>query len=149
MITAPAVVLLLGLAACGGNQADDTDSTGTDDVGEAAGACLAGSDDCDDIPTGTGGPESNPDGSVDVDAAVTAGIQGPFLISGFYLKDDSGERICSSLMESFPPQCGGTSLSLRRASEADLQVTSSGGVTWSESPLTFEGEIDGDAFVAR
>lgn len=149
MITVPAAVLLLAMAACGDDGTGGATGSASGGAGAAAGACLAGAEDCDDIPTGTGGPQSGPDGSVDVAAAVEAGIQGPFLISGYYLKDPSGERLCATLRESFPPQCGEPSLPLRLTREADRQVTTEGDVEWTESPATFEGEIVDGTFVER
>lgn len=159
--TATALALLL-LTACGaadtaGAGAGDggtTPSTATggrspaDDSRDAAAVCLEGASGCDDAPTGTGGPESGPDGSVPVADAVAAEIQGPFLMSGYYLGDGSGARLCESLAESFPPQCGGVSIPLDESgSTVDAPTTTEGDVTWTDAPVAVEGEIVDGVFV--
>lgn len=147
----PALLLLPLLTACGADGPDPaaTDPPATDAAGGgAASACLEGAADCDDIPTGTGGPQSGADGSVPVGEAVAAGIQGPFLMSGYYVADADGAQLCELLAESFPPQCGGTSIRLDPADvPAGATTTSEGEVTWSEEPISVEGQIDGDVFV--
>ena len=136
------VLLGLALTACGADPGDA--------AGGAAGACLKGATVCADIPTGTGGVTSGPDGSVSVGDAVAAGIQGPFLISGYLVADDEGARLCEALAESFPPQCGGTSLLLEPAeAPADAVTTTEGDVTWSGEPVLVEGEIVDGTFVVR
>ena len=120
--------------------------------GGAADSCLEGSTGCDDTPSasGTGGVESGPDGSVPVGEAVAAGIQGPFLVSGFLVVDADGARLCEALAESFPPQCGGTSVPLQPAeAPAGAATTTEGDVTWSEQPVLVEGEIVDGVFVVR
>jgi hypothetical protein len=143
----PALLLLPLLTACGADSPDDS-ATDAAAGGGAASACLEGAEDCDDIPTGTGGPQSGADGSVPVGEAVAAGIQGPFLMSGYYVADADGAQLCEALAESFPPQCGGTSIRLDPAdAPAGATTTSEGEVTWSEEPISVEGQIDGDVFV--
>jgi hypothetical protein len=144
----PALLLLL-LTACG---ADASDPAGVDGAGgtdgAVASACLEGAEDCDDIPTGTGGPQSGADGSVPVAEAVAAGIDGPFLMSGFYLAAGDDARLCEALAESFPPQCGGASIRLDPGDVPEgATTTTEGEVTWSEEPISVEGQIDGDVFV--
>lgn len=145
--------LLLCLTACGADAPSDA-STGTvptgsvEGAGGVAGACLEGAADCADMPTGTGGPESGPDGSLPVADAVTAGVDGPFLMSGFYLADGSGTRLCEALAESFPPQCGGASIVLDETGTAvETETVTEGDVTWSEQSTSVEGQIVDDVFV--
>lgn len=144
-------VLLLGLTptACGaeGDTARDQPAAGA-----AADSCLEGSTGCDDTPgaTGTGGVESGADGSVGVADAVAAGIQGPFLLSGFLVVTEADARVCAALLESFPPQCGGTSVVLEPArAPAGAATTTEGAVTWSEQPVLVEGELLDGVFVVR
>lgn len=173
MVTAAALLLL---TACGADDAPSTDRDGPtatvagacepgadecldspvvtlepDDPGSGgpAGACLEGATECADIPTGTGGPESGPDGSLTVADAVTAGVDGPFLMSGYYyLVDGGGARLCEYSEESFPPQCGGASIALDESGTAvDAPTTTEGDVTWSVGIVTVEGEIVDDVFV--
>lgn len=154
-----------GNAATGATATDGTgtDGAGTDGAGTegaatdaaaggAAGSCLEGSADCDDTPgaTGTGGVESGADGSVPLGEAVAAGIQGPFLVSGYLVVDGSGARLCEMLLESLPPQCGGTSLALDPPeAPAGAGTTTEGGVTWSDELVLVEGEIVDGTFVVR
>ena len=162
VLTAAPLVLLLALTACGADTttsaADGADAAAPSvdgssvSAGGAASSCLEGSTGCDDTPgaTGTGGVESAPDGSVPVGDAVAAGVQGPFLISGFLVVDASGARLCEALAESFPPQCGGTSIPLQPAeAPAGSTTTTEGDVTWTDQPLLLEGEIVDGAFVVR
>lgn len=143
-----AALLLLTLTACGAETEADTAAATEAEAGAAGAICLEGSADCEDIPTGTGGVESGADGSVPVADAVAAGIDGGFLMSGFYLADGDGARLCEALAESFPPQCGGASIALEPAEPpAGATTTTEGDVTWSEQPISVEGQIDGDVFV--
>lgn len=113
-------------------------------------ACLRGATECDDFPTGTGGIESNPDGSVPVAGALAAGIQGPFLMSGYIVIDGPQAQLCETPAESFPPQCGGASVDLDwTASGPPDGLVTEGDVSWSEQPTNVEGEIVDGVFVVR
>lgn len=102
------------------------------------------------MPTGTGGPESLPDGSLRVADALDAGVDGPFLMSGFYLADSTGARLCEALAESYPPQCGGASIPLSVDVAAPAEgLSTEGDVTWSEGPVSVEGEIVDGVFAPR
>ena len=146
-----ALPLLLGLSltACGAEAGDDAADA---PAGGPAAACETGTVECDDTPgaTGTGGVQSGADGSVPVGEAVAAGIEGPFLVSGFLVVDGGGARLCEALAESFPPQCGGTSVQLEPAqTPAGAVTTTEGDVTWSDQPVLVEGEIVDGVFVVR
>ncbi len=135
-----------------GTAAGTDDAASGDVAGGAAGICLEGTVDCDDTPsaTGTGGVESGADGSVPVGEAVAAGIQGPFLMSGYLVVDADGARLCEALAESFPPQCGGTAVALDPAeAPAGAVTTTEGDVTWSDEPVLVEGELVDGSFVVR
>ncbi len=116
----------------------------------SAGACLAGDPGCEDIP-GTTGPAASPPGSgaVPVAEAVAAGIDGPFAISGYYVDDGSGPRLCEALAESFPPQCGGANRPLDAGGAVVDGLQTDQAVTWSDRPVEVEGEIVAGTFVAR
>lgn len=80
--------------------------------------------------------------------AVEAGIDGPFLISGFYVSDGEQAQLCEVLAESFPPQCGGTAVVLDQSGTAvAVDTTTEGQVAWSEEPVAVEGRLEGGAFV--
>lgn len=142
--------LALSAAACGDD--DDAAPVGDGTGGGAASTCLEGTVDCVDTPglDGEDGVGSNPDGSVSVADAAANDIQGPFLLSGVYFSDSSGTRLCESILESFPPQCGGATVTIDNSAGVDLgQFTTEGDVTWSDAPIIAEGEfVDGIFVVA-
>lgn len=144
---APLLLAGLGLAlsACG---ADSTGTTAPTTGGDAAGACLSGSENCQDFPTGSGGVTSGPDGSVTVSDAVSSGIDGPFLMSGYWVSDAGGDQLCATLAESFPPQCGLPAIAVQAdTTQVPDGLTREGDVTWSEEPVSIEGEIVDGVFV--
>lgn len=58
----------------------------------------------------TSGPSSDPGAAVDVDALLTAAAakDGQVVrVTGNFLADEGSAQLCSVLMESYPPQCGG------------------------------------------
>lgn len=161
-MTSTAATLLL-LTACGADAGandptpvDTAEAPATSQVdgpsggttGGASGACLEGATTCADFPTGTGGVTSQPDGSVLVEDAVSSGIDGPFLIKGWSVSDDQGARLCASLLESMPPQCGLPSIEFETGG-ADLagDFVTEAGVTWSEEPVSVEGQVVDGVFV--
>jgi len=72
-----------------------------------------------------------------VEDAVGSGIDGPFLIKGWSVSDDQGARLCASLLESMPPQCGLPSIELELGG-ADLagDFVTEADVTWSAEPVS-------------
>ena len=58
----------------------------------------------------TSGPSSDPGAAIDVDAllAAAAAKDGQVVrVTGNFLADEGSAQLCSVLMESYPPQCGG------------------------------------------
>jgi hypothetical protein len=121
-----AAALALGVAACGGS-------------GEA--------------PTDTGSVPSSgapiPGGGLTIDEALASTLPGPLVVKGFVVAPE-GEpvRLCSLLLESYPPQCGGTSLvvvgldlstvdGLVQTAEPDLAQ-----VSWTDAEGSILGEIE-------
>ena len=160
VLTAAPLLLVLGLTGCGAASTGAGTATGAGTsppvpaAGDVAAACAEGAVDCLDATSttapGTGGVSSGADGSVPVGEAVAAGIQGPFLMSGFLVVDGEGARLCEALAESFPPQCGGTAIPLQPAeAPAGATTTTEGDVTWTEQPLLVEGEILDGVFMIR
>ena len=159
-------IVVLAAAACG-------DAGGGDEPAElppAAGACLAGDPDCQDLgplPTGDEEPPLLPgepnDGAADpgvvspldggglgIGDVLASDIDGGFAITGFYFRDDRGLRLCELLAESFPPQCGGAEIPFDDgAGVVDPDdLDSSQGVTWSNLPIVVVGEVVNGVFVA-
>jgi hypothetical protein len=58
----------------------------------------------------TSGPSADPGAAIDVDAllAAAAAKDGQVVrVTGNFLADEGSAQLCSVLMESYPPQCGG------------------------------------------
>lgn len=72
--------------------------------------------------------------------ATARAIDGAFEVRGFFFADDGGARMCETLLESFPPQCGGASLPVGDF-DVDLPLTSEQGVSWTDQVVYLEGEI--------
>jgi hypothetical protein len=149
--------LALAAAACGAGEDDAAGLPVNDgsDTPVAAGACLEGEPDCNDIPGGEptdlpppdDGDDEPPVTVLDVPDAVDA--TGPVTVTGFVV-DVAGEtRLCEALAESFPPQCGGASVtvtSLDQVDPDDLQTE--GDVTWTDYAVTIFGEMVDGTLVA-
>jgi hypothetical protein len=118
-----ALLLLLLAAGCGGADADEAATTPGQAEPPGAG---------DGVRTG-----------VTVDEARAAG--GTQLVRGSLLARDGEVRICSALMESFPPQCAEPSLLVEGLDLGTVTgTTTAEGVTWSEREVQLHGEVDGD-----
>ncbi len=157
-------VLALVLAACGGAETTSElpldagdggglplDAQGGGNGGDGgADTCLVGEPECQDTFPDSGEPAEPPPPGLPIVAVVDSDIDGGFVISGFYFDDGSGVRLCDTLAESFPPQCGGPSIPFDNAAGADVGVLSiEAGVTWSDQPILVEGEVVDGVFVAR
>ncbi len=84
-------------------------------------------------------------GGLTIPEALATDTTGVLAVQGFYLDDGTGPRLCEVLAESYPPQCGGASVSLGDVRDIDLgALQSTGNVTWSDDPVVILGElIDG------
>ena len=161
-----ALALALFAAACGGSE-EQLEEPSAGDTPPAAGACLAGDPNCDDLgplPTGdeplfTGGEPTDGappadagqplvGGGLSVSEVLETQIDGGFAIAGFYFDDGSGPLLCEALAESFPPQCGGASIPIDNSSgiELDGLVTESA-VTWTDQAAVLVGEVVDGVFV--
>ena len=147
----------LVLAACGGADETTADLPVNDNAdvgGPAAGACLVGEEDCNDTPGGEPQvlppPASQGDLAVTLTVAEAANTSGQVIVNGF-LVDVAGEsRLCEVLAESFPPQCGGASITMTSLEQVDPDdLKTEGDVTWTDFPVTVLGEmVDGTLVVA-
>jgi hypothetical protein len=64
------------------------------------------------------------------------------IVAGWYVEDEGDARLCESIMESFPPQCGGRGLQLEGLDPAQLDgVQSDQGVTWAEDEVEVSGTL--------
>ena len=158
------LALVVVAAACGDSgEVDDAE------VPPAAGACLVGDPDCEDLgplPVGDeeppllpGEPDDGADpgvstplvgGGLGIPEVLAGKIDGGFAITGFYFEDDNGLRLCELLAESFPPQCGGAEIPFDNTADVidPDDLDSSQGVTWSSLPVVVVGEVVDGVFVA-
>ena len=151
-------VMKIVLAACGGAATDEElpVDTGADPAPAAAGgACLGDEPDCNDIGVPSDGgelPLPSDDGEVvtggmvaaplTVSEALVSDIGGVIAVQGFLFDDGAGPMLCETLAESFPPQCGGESLSVSGHEEAvDVPIVTEQGVMWTDQSLVLFGEI--------
>jgi hypothetical protein len=122
-------VAVVAAVACSDGDSDDPTATptATADDGAAGGT----------IPSAMGP-------GISVTEAL-ASDQGPLLVNGYLVITPEGARLCEALAESFPPQCGGASLSVDEPDPSALeQVTTEGDVSWTETQVQLLGMVDGD-----
>ncbi len=148
-ITLLIAIAALALAAC--SSPADEGALPPDD-GSAAGdqTCLAGDPNCADDPSnGEGQAPELPAELGDVTIAdLLDEAPGRVTAAGFIVATGDEVRLCEALAESFPPQCGGLSIPLSGYGEAELSgLPTEGDVTWSDFPVTLEGEVVDGVFV--
>ncbi len=123
----------IALGACAGSEPAATDADDVAPLGETA---LAG-------------PSSAVGLGISVAEALTPAIDGPVLVNDFLVASNDEVRLCSLLAESFPPQCGGDSLSVVGLDvTARDDTTSASGVTWTDQIVQVLGSVDGDTLTA-
>lgn len=79
------------------------------------------------------------DGDAPVDATV----------SGFVVWDDNSARLCEVLMESFPPQCGGNSVTITNPEALDVELLQQQSVRWTNGRIQVSGTFDGTQFTLK
>lgn len=90
---AAALVLALAAAGCGGGSSSDP-----------------------------GSPSSAapiPGGGLTVEEALASTLEGPLAVAGYLLEVEGELRLCSAVLESYPPQCGQPSLLVRGQVDRD------------------------------
>jgi hypothetical protein len=78
-----------------------------------------------------------------VDEVVRRRPEGPVVVRGFLLAQ-SGRPVflCHELLESYPPQCGRTSLVVEGIDLKSIPgLQEAGGVLWSAQPVEIEGTM--------
>lgn len=64
------------------------------------------------------------------------------VVEGFLLHRDGTTRLCQSLLESYPPQCGDPSVQVDNLALDDVAgLQSADGVTWSDDPVRLTGRL--------
>lgn len=131
------LILSLIASACTGSEPVSTEPG-------AADACLAGAPDCEDT-SSSDLPATEPERGVSVVDATEQPIDGAFELRGFFFADDSGARMCETLRESFPPQCGGAFIPVGDF-DVDMSLSTEAGVSWTDEVVYLEGQIIGGVF---
>jgi hypothetical protein len=91
---------------------------------------------------GCGGDDEAGSDHVEILVEEAAGHEGPALVTGSLLATGDDVRLCAALAESFPPQCGGGSVTVVGLDLDTLDgLTTEGDVTWSDLPITVEGVL--------
>jgi hypothetical protein len=105
-------------------------------TGLLAGAC---GDDRIDEPTTPGLPLS-------VEGLIIAEPDGDVAVVGFLVIDSGGQRLCQALAESFPPQCGGSSVDISGIDALEVQFEETQGVRWTDPAIVLEGRFTDGTF---
>lgn len=148
------LVLALAATACGGAAGEPAA-----DEPNAAGTCLVGASDCDDVGSSSGDEPLFVDdeptdgaptddvtglvigGGLTISEALSTDAIGVLAVQGFYVDDGTTVRLCELLAESLPPQCGEASIEVVDVDIEALDYQRQGGVTWTNEPVALFGEI--------
>ncbi len=85
-------------------------------------------------------PAADDPAEISVEEAVDH--EGPAVVTGSLLANGDDVKLCAALAESFPPQCGGGSISVVGLDFDGLEgLTTEGEVTWSDLPISVEGVL--------
>ncbi|MBA2461376.1 MAG: hypothetical protein H0V45_06380 [Actinobacteria bacterium] len=76
-----------------------------------------------------------PGGGLTVQEAMDSELDGPLQVRGYLIERDGELRLCSAILESYPPQCGEPSL---RVEGKELAP--------SEEPVSLLGEVEENVF---
>lgn len=148
----PALLALLALLLVAAGCSSDDSATPGDASSVDAATCLAGDPNCEDLGGDAAAP-SLPD-SIDV-----FDPDGPISISfgGFFYSDGETSRLCDSLAESFPPQCGSTiveiegslELALEHVAESfgnpdDARIKTDQGIWWTDEWVNISGLLENE-----
>lgn len=94
---------------------------------------------------GCGGDESpaSADRPLTVEEALREDVEGPVRVRGVLIADGVAVRLCSAILESYPPQCGRPWLVVRGLDVVgDSNMEQAKGVAWTSRPATLFGEVD-------
>ena len=153
------VVGVLFVTGCSATEVDPVDE-GDGGSGAASGACLVGVPNCQDtvvdgeVPTDFEEPGSLPladpaptSGGMIVDplsVAEALAYEGSEIVAveGFVVRVGDETRLCDALAESFPPQCGGDSVTITNPDAINgLVLEEEGSTQWSPDLVTVLGEM--------
>ena len=97
-------------------------------------------------PAATSGTPSSgapiPGGGLTVNEALASTLDGPLMVAGFLVATGDEARLCSALAESFPPQCGGSSLLVEGLDLATVEgLQTEGDVSWTDERFSVLGDV--------
>ena len=141
LISVAVAAIGVGTIACSDDDPDEPTATPT-----VTATIPSGDGDSDGDSGAAGG--TFPAGTLPISIPdALASDEGPLLVEGYLVITGDGARFCEALAESFPPQCGGASLSVDEPDPSALQnLTTEGDVSWTDQPVQMLGTIDGDTF---
>jgi hypothetical protein len=83
---------------------------------------------------------------ISVSEARASSLPGPLLVNGFIVAVNDDVRLCAALAESFPPQCGGESLSVEGLDLGSIAgLRSEGATRWTETQVQLLGDVEGES----
>lgn len=94
---------------------------------------------------GCGGGEStaSPDRVLTVEEALRVDADGPIRVRGTLIAGIEGVRLCSAILESYPPQCGQPALRVRGLDVLGFaNMEEDRGISWSRREVTLVGTVD-------
>lgn len=92
---------------------------------------------------GTSGPSAGapvPGGGLSVEEALASEVEEPLLVKGYVIGRADELRLCSAILESYPPQCGEPSLRIEGDVGVDLQEE--GDARWTDEQVSVPGEVE-------
>lgn len=95
--------------------------------------------------TGCGRDEepASADRPLTVAEALRSDADGPVRVHGILIADGVAVRLCSAILESYPPQCGRPWLVVRGLDVVgDSNMEQAKGVAWTSREATLVGEVD-------
>lgn len=127
----PTAVAAFVLAGCGGASVDPADHATPEPIRSAA---------------GSGMPAAIPGGGLTVSEALASDLDGPLTVTGVLIQRDGELRLCETVAEPFPPQCGDPNMIVTGVDLAGLEgAQNEQGVTWIDQ-VSLTGTVDGDRF---
>jgi len=88
-------------------------------------------------------------GPLEIDSLIEGGEASDVTVVGFVVWDDTSARLCSVLMESFPPQCGAPDVIITNpgtieGSLGDVALQKEQTVRWTDRRVELSGTFDGE-----
>lgn len=71
------------------------------------------------------------------------------IVEGFVLVDPASTRLCATLLESYPAQCGWAWVVIANPGGLDVELDETEGIAWTPSPVRVEGFYDGNRLIVQ